>query len=175
MRRREFIAGIGSAAVWPLAAHPQQPERMRRLGVLVPYDDNDPETKTSASAFTQALADLGWTVPRNLRMELRWAGGNINRIRELARELVGLQPDIILANSAAVTVALQRETRTIPIVFANVGDPVAIGIVERLDRPSGNITGFALWETSLGGKWLELPIPGEAAHDSGMMPPAIPR
>ena len=108
-------------------------------------------------------------------MDLRWAGGDINRIRALAQELVGQQPDIILTASTPATAALQRETRTTPIVFVNVGDPVASGLVARLDRPSGNITGFALWETSLGGKWLELPIPGEAAHDSGMMPPAIPR
>jgi putative ABC transport system substrate-binding protein len=104
----------------------------------------------------QALADLGWTDGRNVRMDLRWAGGDTNRFRALAQELVGLQPDIILANSAAATVALQRETRTIPIVFANVGDPVAIGLVERLDRPSGNITGFTNLEATLGGKWLEL-------------------
>ena len=92
MRRREFIAGIGSAAVWPLAAHPQQPERMRRLGVLVPYDDNDPETKTSASAFTQALAGFGWTDGRNVRIDLRRAGGDTNRMRALAQELVGWNP-----------------------------------------------------------------------------------
>jgi putative ABC transport system substrate-binding protein len=129
---------------------------MRRFGVLVPYDDNDPETKTNASAFTQALADLGWTDGRNVRIDLRRAGGDTNRMRALAQELVGLQPDIILAGGTPATVALQRETRTIPIVFVTGGDPVASGLVARLDRPSGNITGFALWETSLGGKWLEL-------------------
>jgi putative ABC transport system substrate-binding protein len=156
MRRREFIAGLGSAVAWPLNARSQQGERIRRLGVLVPYDDNDPETKTSASAFTQALADLGWTDGRNVRIDLRRAGGDTNRMRALAQELVGLQPDIILAGGTPATVALQWETRTIPIVFLTGGDPVAIGLVARLNRPGGNITGFALWETSLGGKWLEL-------------------
>src|SRR5262249_36101295 len=112
--------------------------------------------KTIVSAFTQALADLSWTDGRNARIDLRWGGGDTNRIRALAQELVGLQPDIILANGTPATVAVQRETRTIPIVFANVGDPVASNIVARLDRPSGNITGFALYEASLGGKWLEL-------------------
>ena len=142
-RRREFIAGLGGAAAWPLAARAQQGDRVRRIGVLMPGDENDPVAKPRLSAFTQALADLGWTDGRNVRMDLRWAGGDINRIRALAQELVGLQPDIILTSATPATVALQRETRTIPIVFANVGDPVASGIVARLDRPSGNITGFA--------------------------------
>jgi putative tryptophan/tyrosine transport system substrate-binding protein len=102
--------------------------------------------------FTQALSDLGWTDGRNVRMDFRWAGGDINLIRALAQELVGLQPDIIVATSTPMTVALQRETRTIPIVFVSVGDPVATGLVARLDRPSGNITGFADFEASLGGK-----------------------
>jgi len=123
--------------------------------VLMPQDENDPEGKTRISAFTQGLADLGWTDGRNVRMEPRW-GGDINRIRASAQELVGMQPDIILTNTAAVTVAVQRETRTIPIVFANVGDPVANGIVLRLDRPSGNTTGFSNLEASVAGKWLEL-------------------
>src|SRR5262249_54938490 len=104
----------------------------------------------------QALADLGWTDGRNVRMDLRWHGGDINRIRQLAQELVGLQSDIILTNATSATAAVQRETRTIPIVFANVGDPVANNIVARLDHPSGNITGFATFEAPLGGKWLEL-------------------
>ena len=156
MRRREFIAGLGSAAAWPLAARSQQGERMRRIGVLIPYDENDPEGKLAYSALTQALADLGWTNRRNMRIDLRWAGGDINRIRALAAELVSLQPDIVLANGTPETVALQRETRTIPIVFASLSDPVARGIVARLDRPTGNVTGFANLEAPLGGKWLEL-------------------
>jgi ABC-type uncharacterized transport system substrate-binding protein len=155
MRRREFIAGLGSAAACPVVARAQQPDRMRRIGVLAPYDENDPEGKLRYSAFTQTLADLGWIDGRNVRMELRWGGGDINRIRGLARELVGLQPDIIFTNTTPATAAFQRETQTIPIVFASA-EPVASGIVPRLDRPGGNITGFAQYEPSLGGKWLEL-------------------
>src|SRR5262249_49408076 len=112
--------------------------------------------KAFVSAFIQALAGLGWIHSRNVRMDLRWAGGDINRIRALARELVSLQPDIIVANGTAATVALQRETRTIPIVFAIGVDPVASGIVARLNQPSGNVTGFAGWEPMMEGKWLEL-------------------
>jgi putative ABC transport system substrate-binding protein len=144
------------AAAWPLAARAQQGDRVRRIGVLTPGDENDPEWKIFVSAFTQALAGLGWTDGRNVRIDLRWGGTDINRTQALAQELVGLQPDVILANTTLATAALQRETRTIPIVFANVADPVASGIVARLDRPSGNITGFASFEASLGGKWLEL-------------------
>jgi putative ABC transport system substrate-binding protein len=156
MTRREFIVGLGGAAAWPLAARAQQGNRVRRIGVLMPFDENDPVAKGRVSAFTQALADLGWTDGRNVRMDIRWAGGDINRIRALAQELVGLRPDVILPNGFTATAALQRETRTIPIVFANVIDPVASGIVVRLDRPGGNITGFATNEASFGGKWLEL-------------------
>src|SRR5262245_30684793 len=156
LRRREFIFTLGgAAAAWPLAARAQQGDRVRRIGVLMPDDENDPEVKLRLSAFTQALADLGWTDGRNARMDLRWAGADNNRIRALAQELVGLQPDIILTHATPATTALQRETRTIPIVFATLADPVASGIVARLDRPGGNITGFAQWEASLGGKWLE--------------------
>jgi putative ABC transport system substrate-binding protein len=133
MRRRQFIAGLGSTAAW-----------------------HDPVTRAIASTFTQALAALGWTDGRNVRMDLRWGGGDTNRIGALAQELVGLQPDIIVTNGAAATVALQRETRTIPIVFMNVADPVAMGIVAGLNQPGGNITGFANVEATLGGKWLQL-------------------
>src|SRR6516162_7165681 len=150
MKRREFIAGLGGAAAWPLAARAQQGDRVRRIGVLMPYDENDPLAKTWVSAFTQALADLGWADGRNVRVDLRWGRGDINRIRALAQELVGLQPDIILA-SGGTALALQRETRTIPIVFTTAGDPVASGLVSRLDRPSGNITGFGGLEPSVGG------------------------
>jgi putative ABC transport system substrate-binding protein len=156
MRRREFIAGLGGAVAWPLAARAHQPERVRRIGVLITGDENDPFLKLQRSTFTRALADLGWTDGCNVRMDFRWHGGDINRIRAFAQELVGLQPDIIVASSTAVTAALQQETRTIPIVFVNVADPVASSIVPRLDRPSGNITGFAGFEATLGGKWLEL-------------------
>jgi putative ABC transport system substrate-binding protein len=133
----------------------QQPERMRR-GVLLLGDENDPALKPLLPAFTQALADLGWTDGRNVRLDVRWPGAEANRIRALAQELVGLQPDIILTGSTPAIVALQRETLTIPIVFENVADPVASGIVARLDRPSGNITGSVGLGATLGGKWLEL-------------------
>jgi putative ABC transport system substrate-binding protein len=156
MRRRTFIAGLGSAAAWPVVARAQQGDRLRRVGLLMPYDEKDPEGKTRLSAFTQALTDLGWTNGRNVRMDLRWAADDINKIRALAQELVGLQPEIIVTSNTLATVAVQRETPTIPIVFANVGDPVASGVVARLDRPGENITGFASLEASLGGKWLEL-------------------
>jgi putative ABC transport system substrate-binding protein len=157
MKRRDFIAGLGSAAAWPVIVRAQQGDRVRRIGVLMPGDENDPVQKLVLSGFTQALADLGWADGRNVRMDLRWAGGDTNRIRALAQELVALQPDIIVVSSSTVaTVALQRETRTIPIVFVNLIDPVATGVVPRLDRPGGKITGFPTLETTLGGKWLEL-------------------
>jgi putative ABC transport system substrate-binding protein len=157
IRRREFITLLGGAAAWPLTAGTQQGERVRRIGVLMSGDENDPLSKSNVAAFTQSLAGLGWTDGRNVRMDLRWGGADTNRMRAIAQELVGLQPDIILAaGSTPATDAVQRETRTIPIVFANVSDPVASGIVARLDRPGGNVTGFANLEASLGGKWLEL-------------------
>jgi putative tryptophan/tyrosine transport system substrate-binding protein len=156
MKRREFIAGLGGAAAWPLVARAQQSDRIRRIGALLSYDEKDPVAKAHLSAFTQAFADLGWTDGHNVRMDFRWAGGDINRIQAFAQELVGLQPDIILANATPATAAVQRETRTIPIVFVNVGDPVGSGLVASLNQPGGNITGFATLEASLGGKWLEL-------------------
>ena len=137
LRRRDFIAGLGGAAAWPLAARAQQGDRVRRIGLLMALDENDPLAKPRVSAFTKALADLGWTDGRNVRTDLRWTGGDINRIRALARELVGLQPDIILTSSTPTTVALQRETRTIPIVFAGMGEPVLRGIVPGLNQPGG--------------------------------------
>jgi putative ABC transport system substrate-binding protein len=157
MKRRQFIALLGgAAAAWPLAARAQQGERVRRIGVLLPADENFPGMKTYVSAFTQALADLGWTDGRNMRMDLRWYGDELNRIPALAQELVGTQPDIILASGNTAAVAVQRETRTIPIVFVGGADPVARGIVVRINRPGGNVTGFATYEATLGGKWLEL-------------------
>jgi putative tryptophan/tyrosine transport system substrate-binding protein len=143
MRRREFIAGLGSAAAWPVVARAQQPDRMRRIGLLIPGDENDHATKANISAFTRVLAALGWTDGRNVRMDFRWAAGDMNRTHMLAQELVGLQPDIIVTSSTAATSALRRETQTIPIVFTLmiVSDPVSSGLVGRLDRPSGNLTG----------------------------------
>jgi putative ABC transport system substrate-binding protein len=156
IRRREFIPLLGGAAAWPLAAGAQQGDRVRRIGVLMSGVESDPQAKSNVAAFSQALAGLGWIDGRNVRIDLRWVGDDINRIRAFAQQLVGLQPDIALANGTLATDALQQETRTIPVVFANVSDPVAQRIVPRLDRPSGNITGFANYEPSLGGKWLEL-------------------
>jgi putative ABC transport system substrate-binding protein len=156
IRRRDFIVGLGGAAVGPLAARAQQLGRMRRIGVLLSFDENDPAWKPRLSAFTQALSDLDWSDGRNVRIDLRWYGGDINRIPALAQELVGLQSESIVTNTTAATVAVQRETRTIPIIFVGVGDPVATGLVERLNQPGGNITGFALYEPMLPGKWLEL-------------------
>src|SRR5215475_5755412 len=155
MKRREFITLLGGAAAWPLAARAQQGDRVWRVGVLMPYDENEPAWKPRLSAFMQALADLSRTDGRKVRMDVRWGSGDINRIRALAQELAGLYPDIILTGGTPATAAVQRETRTIPIVFAGVGDPVASGIVARLDRPSGNVTGFGTFEATLGGKWLE--------------------
>ena len=149
--RREFVAGLGGAAAWPVVARAQQGDRVRRIGVLMGGDENDPDpmAKTMVSAFTQALAELGWTDGRNVRMELRWGGAGIDRQRALAQDLVGLQPDIIVTSGTLPTAVAQRETRTIPIVFAGLTDPVAQRIVARLDRPGGNITGFADFEASL--------------------------
>jgi putative ABC transport system substrate-binding protein len=142
LRRREFIAGLGGAAIWPLTARAQQGDRVRRIGVLMQGDENDLLWKTFVSAFTQALAGLGWADGRNVRIDHRWTGGDINRIRLLAQELVGLQPDIILTTGTAETAAVQRDTRTIPIVFAGAADPVASGIVPGLNQPGGNTTGL---------------------------------
>jgi putative ABC transport system substrate-binding protein len=156
MKRREFITLLGGAAAWPLAARAQQGGRVRRIGVLMPGDENDPQQKRRISAFTQTLAGLGWTDGRNVRIDIRWYGDDINRMRALAHDLVSIQPEIIVTAGTPATVALQRETRAIPIVFASVSDPVASGLVPRLDRPGGNITGFPTFEATLGGKWLEL-------------------
>ena len=138
LRRRDFIAALGGAAAWPLAARAYQGERVRRLSVLMGLAENDPEARARVAALTQGLRGLGWTEGRNLRMDLRGGDGDANRIRALAQELVGPQPDIIVTGGASASVALQRETRTIPIVFAALSDPVVSGLVARLDRPSGN-------------------------------------
>jgi putative tryptophan/tyrosine transport system substrate-binding protein len=156
MRRREFIAGLGSAAALPVVAGAQQGERVRRIGVLMGFDDNDADAKGWLSVFKQELVQLGWIEGRNLRMDVRWAAGNVDRMRIFAKELVNLQPDVILSVSTAVTAALQRERRTIPIIFVLVADPVGSGFVASLPRPGGNITGFSDGEASMAGKLLEL-------------------
>jgi putative tryptophan/tyrosine transport system substrate-binding protein len=124
MRRRDFIAGLGGTAAWSVMGRAQQCERIRRVGVLMGFDENDLEAKAFLSAFTQGLAELGWTDGRNVRMHVRWAAGNVDRIRAFAKELVGLQPDVILSQLPPVTAALHGETQTIPIIFVMVGDPV---------------------------------------------------
>jgi putative tryptophan/tyrosine transport system substrate-binding protein len=147
---------LGGAAIWPLAVRAQQPDPMRRVGVLMAFDETDPEGKARLSGFTQGLSELGWTDSRNLRMDVRWAIDSVDRVRALAKELVDLQSDVILGGATPATAALQRETRTIPIVFASVSDPVGSGFVAGLPRPGGNITGFSDIEASMGGKWLQL-------------------
>jgi len=159
MRRREFIAGLGGAAawsaMWPLAVRAQQPDRMRRIGVLFGIDESDPQARAFLSGFTQRFSELGWTDGRNVRMDAR-AAGSADRMRTFARELVDLQPDVLLSFGGVATTAIQRETRTIPIVFVNVADPVGFGFVASLPRPGGNITGFINLEASMSGKWLEV-------------------
>jgi putative tryptophan/tyrosine transport system substrate-binding protein len=155
MRRREFISLVGgAAAAWPLAA--QQLERMRRIGVLMAYGEGDAEGQSFTAAFVHGLQELGWTNGRNLRIDYRWAAGDVERMRAFAKELVELQPDAIVAHTTPVTAAVQRTTRTIPVVMAAVSDPVGDGFVPSLSRPGGNITGFINIESSMGGKWLEL-------------------
>jgi putative tryptophan/tyrosine transport system substrate-binding protein len=157
MRRREFIRFLGGGVViWPLAARAQQPEHLRPIGVLMGYAENDPEAQTHLAAFKQALLALGWGEGRNLRIDLRWTSGDIDRASTFAKELVALRPEVILSHATPITTALQRETKTIPIVFTLVSDPVGAGFVEGLPRPGGNITGFVHLEPTIGGKWLEL-------------------
>ena len=156
MQRREFIAGLGGTVAWPLAARAQQGGRVRGIGVLMANDENDPEVNAWLSGFMKELAELGWTDGRNLRMDRRWESESIDRRRMFAKELVALQPDAIVAGGTTAAAALQRETRTIPIVFVLVSDPVGSGLVASLARPGGNITGFSTYEPTLAGKWLEL-------------------
>jgi hypothetical protein len=142
MKRREFIVGLCAAAAWPVVARTQQSDRTRRVGVLMAFSENDPEAKAYLSGFTQRISELGWINGRNVRMDVRWAAGSVDQMQTFAKELVDLQPDVILSVSTPVTAAFQRETRTIPIVFAGVADPVGDGFVASLPRPGGNITGF---------------------------------
>jgi putative ABC transport system substrate-binding protein len=157
MRRREFLTLLGGAAVaWPRAAYAQQADRMRRVGVLLNRAADDPEEQARVAAFLQQLQELGWTDGRNVRVDYRWAAADANRSRTYAAELVALAPDVILAAGSQSTAALLQTTRTVPIVFVNVVDPVGAGYVARLARPGGNATGFSAFEYSLSGKWLEL-------------------
>ena len=156
MRRREFITLLGGAAAWPLAARAQRPERMRRIGVLMNLTADDSVSQDRLTAFVQGLQELGWTVGRNLQIDYRWGAGNVERYRTFAAELVALTPDVLVTAGAPAVEALQRATRTVPIVFTNVTDPVGGGLVASLARPGGNTTGLTLSEYGLSGKWLEL-------------------
>ena len=157
MRRREFISLLGGAAAsWPLAARAQQPERMRRIGLLLPVTADNTEYQARVGAFLQGLALLGWTIGRNVHIDTRWAGPNATDIRKHAVELAALAPDVILAMGASAVGPLLQVTRTVSVVFPFVGDPVAAGFVDSLARPGGNATGFMTYEYTLSGKWLEL-------------------
>ena len=156
MRRREFITLVGGAAVWPLAASAQQGGRVRTIGVLMNFLESDPAGQVGFEAFRDALKKLGWREGSDLRIELRWAESDPDRLRAFAKELVELRPDAIVAGSTAGVVALARETRTIPIVFTTVADPIGSGFTGSLAHPGGNITGFAAVDAAMGGKWLEL-------------------
>jgi putative tryptophan/tyrosine transport system substrate-binding protein len=158
MNRRDIIALIGgAAAAWPVAAaRAQQDGRVRRIGVLSEFDEVDLEARAYLSGFIEGLAQLGWNDGRNVKIDVRGAAGSVERMRTFAKELVDLQPDVILSSSTPVTAAVQRETRTIPIVFAVVADPIGAGFVASLSRPGGNLTGFTNMEAAMVGKWLEL-------------------
>jgi putative ABC transport system substrate-binding protein len=156
MRRREFIGLVGGAAAWPVVARAQQQGGMRRIAVLVGTVEGDVQGISYLAAFTQGLERLGWTDGRNVRLDVRYAGGRLDRIPELAKELIALQPDVILSQGTAITAAFQRETRTIPIVFLTVSDPIGFGYVASLARPGGNLTGMAMYEESITGKWLAM-------------------
>jgi putative ABC transport system substrate-binding protein len=156
MRRREFITILGAAAVWPLAAHGQRAAGIRRLGVLMVQPEDDAGGRAELASFAQGLAEFGWIEGRNLHIDVRWRGGDAERTGSLAKELVLLNPDLLISRSTPITAALKRETGTIPIVFVNVAEPVASGFVETLARPGGNITGLTNFEASIGGKWLQL-------------------
>jgi len=156
MKRREFITLLGGAAAWPLVARAQQAERMRLIGVLMAYAESDPEGRAWVAAFRERLQKLGWAEGRNVRIATRWATPDVEAMQRFAKELVALQPDLILSQSTPTTAALLQHTRTIPIIFANIADPVGSGFVASFSRPSGNATGFVLFEPTMAGKWLEL-------------------
>src|SRR5215510_8205816 len=176
MRRREFIKLFGGVATgWsPLAARAQQPERMRLVGVLTGVAD-DPNSRARNAAFVRGLQELGWVDGRNIRIDYRWGGGDADTIRRVATELVALAPDVIFAGGGPATERLLQLTRTVPIVFAGVPDPVGSGIVVRLSRPGGNATGFMLFEYNLTGKWLELlkQVAPYVTHAAVLRDPAI--
>jgi putative tryptophan/tyrosine transport system substrate-binding protein len=156
MRRREFITLLGGAAAWPLAARAQQTTGMPRIGVLMGYAESDREGRANVAAFREGLQKLGWTEGRNIRLDTRWAAAEANLMQRFAKELVALQPDLILTQNTPTTAAVLQQTRTIPIIFANVSDPVGSGFVAGLPRPGGNVTGVIDMDASMAGKWLGL-------------------
>jgi putative ABC transport system substrate-binding protein len=157
MQRREFITLIGgAAAAWPLAARAQQPDQVRRIAVLMAFVESDPEAQAWVAAFREGLQKLGWAEGRNIRIDTRWGAVDSDSRQRFAKELVALQPDLILSQVTPTTLALLQQTRTIPIVFATVADPVGSGLVASIARPGGNVTGFSNLEGSMAGKWLEL-------------------
>jgi putative ABC transport system substrate-binding protein len=156
MKRRQFITLLGTAAAWPLAVRAQQGQRTRRIGVLLPAAADDAVYQTRMAAFLGGLQQLGWADGRNVRIDTRWAAGDVDLIRKYAGELVALGPDVVMAFTSGTVPPLQQVTRAIPIVFAIVADPVGAGYVESLARPGGNVTGFTTFEYALAGKWLEL-------------------
>ena len=157
MRRREFITLLGGAAVaWPLAAGAQQPERIRRIGVLMSFAESDPQAQARVAAFRKGLQMLGWAEDRNVRIDIRWAASDAVLMQRFAKELVALQPDLILSHNTPTTASLLQHTRTIPIVFVVVSDPVGSGFVASFPQPGGNVTGFTNIEPTMAGKWLQL-------------------
>jgi putative tryptophan/tyrosine transport system substrate-binding protein len=156
MNRREFITLLGGAAAWPLAARAQQGERVRRIGVLTADTEDDPQTKARLAAFRQGLERLGWSEGRNVRIDYRFAADHPDRYQPLAKELVSLQPDVLFAYTTPIAVTFAQESRSIPIVFAGVSDPIGSGLVASLSRPGGNITGLLLYEEGITGKWLAM-------------------
>jgi putative ABC transport system substrate-binding protein len=156
MKRRNFISLVGGAATWPIAVLAQQRERVRRIGVFMPGTADDPEDQANNAVFLQALGELGWIVGRNVRIDYRWGAGDVERYRAIAADLVSLAPDAVLALGYATVGALQKATRSVPIVFVEVVDPVGGSLVASLARPGGNTTGFLLFEFGFSGKWLEL-------------------
>src|SRR5437868_5157940 len=155
MKRRAFIAGCCAGMVWPVVAHAQQPNPVRLVGVLTGYAESDPAARSEIQAFRERLAELGWVEGRNLRIEVRWGGGDAAKVKAFATELVGLQPDAILSQGTVITDALARQTRTIPIIFVIVADPVASGFTPSIARPGGNISGFMVETAPQGGKWVQ--------------------
>ena len=156
MRRREFITLLGGAAAWPLAARAQQPERMRRIGVLLSTHEGDPQRRAQLAAFVRRLTELGWADGRNVRLDVHWTAGSVDAARKYAAELVALASEVIITDTSFNVAAVQQVTRTVPIVFGGVIDPVGAGLVDSLARPGGNTTGFTAFEYAIGAKWLEL-------------------